>query len=138
MSLDRALLAERSAAVARHLDRVAARLPADPSEFLPATDRSDAVVLHLWLAVQIVIDLAMSACVQLHLGAPATYADAFRALAAAGTVDRPLAERLVRAAGFRNLVAHAYESVDMARVYRAAESGPDDLRGFIAALARMA
>jgi len=71
--LDRAILAERSAAVHRHLDRVAQRLPA-------------------------------------------------------------LADRLVRAAGFRNLVAHAYDTLDMARVYRAASDGPADLKAFLAAI----
>lgn len=136
--LDRALLAERASAVERHLDRVTARLPADAEDFQPATDRSDAVVLHLWLAVQIAIDLAVSTCVALQLGAPATYAEAFRALAAAGHLEPALSERLVRAAGFRNLVAHAYESIDMARVYRAAQTGPDDLRALLSALARIA
>ena len=137
MSLDRALLAEKAAVVARHLDRVAARLPADVAEFLPSTDQSDAVILHLWLAVQGVIDLALSVCVQLKLGAPATYADAFRALADAGHIDAALAGRLVKAAGFRNLVAHAYETIDMARIYGAAQVGPADLQAFIAALARL-
>ena len=135
MSLDRPLLAERAAAIARHLDRVAARLPPTEAEFVPASDRSDAVILHLWLAVQIANDLAMSACVQLKLGAPATYADAFRALAAAGQLDGPLADRLVRAAGFPNLVAHAFENVDMRRVYQTAQTGPADVRAFVKALA---
>jgi hypothetical protein len=60
--LDRSVLAEKAAAVKRHLERVAARLPADPGAFQPMTDASDAVVLHLWQAVQLVIDLAMAAC----------------------------------------------------------------------------
>lgn len=137
MSLDRALLAEKGSAVRRHLDRVAARLPADAAGFQPATDASDAVILHLWLAVQITIDLAVTACVQLHLSAPATYSDAFRALAAAGPVDRALAERLARAAGLRNLIAHAYETIDLARVHAAALHGPADHLAFLDALARI-
>jgi len=60
-ALDRQVLAERTAAVERHLARVAARLPADPGELAAATDASDAVILHLWQAVQIVIDLALAA-----------------------------------------------------------------------------
>ncbi len=46
-SLDRAVLAERTVAIERHLRRVADRLPADPRDFAPATDASDAVILHL-------------------------------------------------------------------------------------------
>lgn len=100
----------------------------------PATDTSDAVILHLWQAVQVVIDLAVSACLHWNLGAPASYADAFRRLAGAGIIDGMLADRLVRAAGFRNVVAHAYDQLDMERVFRAAREGPRDLEAFLVVL----
>jgi uncharacterized protein YutE (UPF0331/DUF86 family) len=133
-SLDTAVLAERTMAVERHLERVASRLPAAPAELRPSSDASDAVVLHLWQATQIVIDLAMAACLSLKAGTPSSYADAFRRLEAAAVVDGALAERLVRAAGFRNVIAHAYESLDLARVHAAATNGPADLRAFLACL----
>jgi uncharacterized protein YutE (UPF0331/DUF86 family) len=135
--IDRAVLAERSMALERHLSRVAARLPSSPEGFQPSTDASDAVILHLWQATQIVIDLAVSAAVASGLGTPQSYADAFRRLEQAGVIGTPLADRLVRAAGFRNVVAHAYERLDMSRVHEAARTGADDLRAFIAAVARM-
>ena len=122
-------------AVERHLRRVAERLPASAADMPPATDVSDVVVLHLWQATQIVIDLAMAACLWLKLGTPASYADAFRLLQKAGVlVDPALADRLVRAAGFRNIVAHAYETLDMLRVHHAARNGPADLLAFLALL----
>jgi uncharacterized protein YutE (UPF0331/DUF86 family) len=136
--LDRAVLAERTLALERHLARVAQKLPPSIDGFAASSDASDAVVLHLWQATQIVIDLAVSACVALGSGTPQSYADAFRRLQAAGLIDAALADRLVRAAGFRNLVAHAYERLDMARVHQAARTGPADLRAFIAAVARAA
>lgn len=129
--IDTAVLAERTMAVERHLARVAARLPASADSLRPASDASDAVVLHLWQATQIVIDLAMSACLVLRLGTPSSYADAFRRLERADVVDAELADRLVRAAGFRNLVAHAYESLDLTRVHAAATRGPADLLRFL-------
>ena len=134
--LDRAVLAERAAAVERHLRRVAERLPSDAADLRASTDAADAVILHLWQATQVVIDLAVSACVARGAGTPQTYADAFRRLQGNGAIDEPLADRLVRAAGFRNLVAHAYENLDMARVHHAATTGPQDLRAFLAALSR--
>lgn len=121
-------------AVERHLQRVARRVPASAADLQPATDASDAVVLHLWQATQIVIDLAMAGCLSLKLGTPSSYADAFRRLQAAGIMDERLADRLVRAAGFRNIVAHAYETLDMRRVHEAAVNGPPDLLAFLAAL----
>ena len=130
-ALDADVLAQRVTAVIRHLDRVAAKLPATAEEFEPTTDASDVVVLHLWQAVQIVIDVAVALCVRLGLGAPDTYGDAFERLQRAGHLDQALASRLVKAAGFRNLVAHAYESLDMRRVYDAAANGPPDLLAFL-------
>ena len=134
--LDRALLAEKASTVERHLARVAQRLPAEAEDLQPSTDASDAVILHLWQAVQVVIDLAVSVCVAFDLGTPSNYGDAFQRLAQAGLLEQELAERLTRAAGFRNVVAHAYQELDMRRVYRAAQEGPADLRMFLAALSR--
>lgn len=131
---DRELLAERAAAVLRHLDRVAEHLPADPAELTPVSSATDTVVLHLWQAVQVVIDLAVSTCVRLGLGSPPTYADAFRSLAGVGVIDASLADRLARAAGFRNLLVHAYATLDLRRVHAIAIDGPADLRAFLAAL----
>jgi hypothetical protein len=57
------------------------------------------------------------------LGTPGSYADAFRRLQQVSMIDASLADRLVRAAGFRNCVAYAYETLDMTRV-TAAPGGP--------------
>jgi uncharacterized protein YutE (UPF0331/DUF86 family) len=130
-SVDLHVLAERAATVERHLARVEAKLPVTPDLFQASTDASDAVLLHLWQAVQIVIDLGVSLCVRLNLGAPTSYAEAFQRLAGAGHLDRELADRLSKAAGFRNVVAHAYDAIDMKVVYAAARSGPQDLRAFL-------
>jgi len=73
------------------------------------------------------MDLATAACLHFKLGAPASYADAFQRLCHAGVIGEPLATGLSRAAGFRNVVAHMYDAVDMARVFRAAREGPADL-----------
>jgi uncharacterized protein YutE (UPF0331/DUF86 family) len=132
--IDRELLAERTASVLRHLDRVAAHLPADPADLTPLSTATDTVVLHLWQAVQVVIDLGVSTCVRLGLGSPPTYGDAFRRLAVAGVLDDGLAARLAGAAGFRNLIVHAYADLDLQRVHAIATSGPADLRAFLAAL----
>jgi uncharacterized protein YutE (UPF0331/DUF86 family) len=134
VSIDRELLAERAASVVRHLDRVAAHLPADAADLAPLSSATDTVVLHLWQAVQVVIDLAVSSCVRLGLGSPATYGDAFRSLAGAGVLDAGLAARLASAAAFRNLIVHAYADLDLRRVHAIATHGPADLRAFLAAL----
>ncbi|MGH3718516.1 MAG: type VII toxin-antitoxin system HepT family RNase toxin [Pseudonocardiaceae bacterium] len=134
VAIDRELLAERAAAVDRHLRRVAEHLPRHAEDMQPLSTRTDAVVLRLWQAVQVVIDLAVSSCVRLGLGSPPTYTDAFRMLTGARVIPGELAQRLGHAAGFRNLIVHAYAELDLRRVHTAATSGPADLRAFLAAL----
>ena len=133
-AVDGELLAERTATVLAHLDRVAAHLPSDPADLRPMSSPTDTVVLHLWQAIQVVIDLATASCVRLGLGSPPTYGDAFRRLAEAGVLDPQLGTRLARAAAFRNLLVHAYGRLDLQRVHAIAQAGPDDLRAFLAAL----
>jgi uncharacterized protein YutE (UPF0331/DUF86 family) len=130
-ALDAEILAARVATVGRHLRRVADKTPKSASDLVAATDTSDAVILHLWMAVQQTIDLATALCVRLGLGVPESYRDAFERLSSSGYMDAGLASRLARAAGFRNVVAHAYEGLDMAIVHRAAVEGPEDLRAFL-------
>ncbi|RYY05492.1 MAG: hypothetical protein EON55_26415 [Alphaproteobacteria bacterium] len=98
---DPPVLAEKVSAVERHLARVAQKLPARPQDLRPSTDDTDVVILHLWQAIQIVIDMALSACVRLNLGAPGGYADAFTKLAAAGFLEASLSDRLFQASGLR-------------------------------------
>jgi uncharacterized protein YutE (UPF0331/DUF86 family) len=129
--MDETLFAERASSVRRHIERVRERLPADPVDLRPMSDATDTVVLHLWQAVQIVIDLATSVCVSRGLGVPPTYGDAFRLLAADGLITPDLAGRLAKAAGFRNLVVHAYAELDLRRVHRAAVTGSGDLLLFL-------
>ena len=129
--LDRAVIAERAAALERHLQRVQHKLPPAPGALTNDRDAADSVILHLWQATQIVIDVAVAACAIRRLGTPESYADAFRRLESAGLIEGDLASRLVRAAGFRNLVAHAYDTLDIGRVHAAASTGPGDLRAFM-------
>jgi uncharacterized protein YutE (UPF0331/DUF86 family) len=92
------------------------------------------VLRALYVASQAAVDLAM------HLGADAglapamTYQDAFRRLVDAGVLERELAERLAGWAGFRNVLAHFYASVDYDRVYDALGE-LDDLERFAAIVA---
>ncbi|HEU0087177.1 MAG TPA: hypothetical protein VFQ77_05960 [Pseudonocardiaceae bacterium] len=51
VAIDRELLAERAAAVDRHLRRVAEHLPHHAEHLQPLSTQTDAVILHLWQAV---------------------------------------------------------------------------------------
>lgn len=135
-ALDKEILAERFSAVERHLKRVKECLPSSESEFIPSSSASDSVILHLWQAIQLVIDTALSACVSFKLGSPVSYADAFLKLGDNKFLDKELSVRLSHAAGFRNRIVHAYEELDMQKIYKIAQTGPDDLKAFLISIAK--
>ena len=51
-----------------------------------------------------------------------------------GYLDRDLTEKMVKAVGFRNLVAHEYEKLDLEQVYRIVQKDVNDLHAFIKAI----
>ena len=133
LPVDPDVLALKAAALERHLVRVDERLAEAPETLRPLDDVTDSVVLHLWQAVQVVLDLGVSWATRAGL-APQGYGDAFRRLARARLLDEGLARRLASAAGFRNRVVHQYEELDLDVVVRVAREGPADLRAFLRVL----
>jgi len=131
-AVDPELMRERSRVLEAHLHRIQDALPADPLAFKRGTDAADVVSLHLLFGIQVVLDLAIFACIHFGLQAPASYDDAVARLAHAGRISDPLAERLEQAANFRDAFVHAFDDIDAATIYRAARALPDDLRMFMA------
>jgi len=82
-------------------------------------DTQHMVLRALYVAAQAAVDLAMHLGADAGLPPTATYQDAFRRLADADLLERDLAERLAAWAGFRNVLAHFYASVDYDRAYDA-------------------
>lgn len=134
-AIDPHLLAERNGVLESHLGRISGALPSDAGDFKLGTDAADVVSLHLLFAIQVVMDLSIFACIHFGLQAPASYDDAVARLAHAGLISDPLADRLEKAASFRDAFVHAFEQLDAASIYRAARVLPDDLRMFMADLA---
>jgi uncharacterized protein YutE (UPF0331/DUF86 family) len=136
--VDRALLAAKIATVADATTRIRATLPSTVSAFVEDRTVREVVTLNLFVAIQACVDLTTHWVADEGWDMPATYADAFVALAGHGVIPRELATRLASAAAFRNLVAHQYGALDGRRVYALATSDPGDLDAFCAELARRA
>lgn len=77
------------------------------------------VLRALHVAAQASVDLAMHLGADAGLPQAASYQDSFRRLTEAGLIAPDLADRLAGWAGFRNVLAHLYASVDYGRVYDA-------------------
>lgn len=130
--LDPGLLDERTATLERHLLRIERALPPNEAAFDLNSPEADTVGLHLFQAMQLVLDLAVFAC--LHFGAPApsSYDDALARLGHTGRIDNDLSDRMERVATLREAMVHAPEDIDALSLYRAAAVLPDELRSFMA------
>jgi uncharacterized protein YutE (UPF0331/DUF86 family) len=51
-----------------------------------------------------------------------------------GYLDRSLTEKMVKAVGFRNLIAHEYEKLDLSQVHKVAQKDIFDLNAYIKAV----
>jgi uncharacterized protein YutE (UPF0331/DUF86 family) len=99
--------------------------------------REERFVEHtLQLAIQAALDVGSHIVSDDRLGEPETGRDVFRLLARAGVVTDPLAERLERMAGFRNVVVHLYQDVDLDIVRDVVLNHLGDLLDLVAAVRR--
>jgi uncharacterized protein YutE (UPF0331/DUF86 family) len=103
----------KQAAIERCLKRVREEYGNDPINLKNIT-RQDAIVLNLQRACESAIDLAMHAVSIRKLGVPKETREAFQFLADAGLLPVPLADRLKKMVGFRNVAVHDYQSLDLA------------------------
>ena len=134
--VDRPLLAKQVATVRDAVARIRAMLPPSREAFEADRTAREVVVLNLFVTIQACLDLAAHWLADEGWDVPQRYGEIFLALADHGVIPRPLALRLVAAAGLRNLVAHQYGALEWARLYATASSSElDHLEAFCTALA---
>ena len=90
----------------------------------------------LQLAIQATLDVASHVVSDQRLGEPRANRELFELLARGGWIDEALAGVLVQVAGFRNVLVHGYEDVDLAIVEDVLRNHLHDLLAFVAAIQR--
>ena len=133
---DPAVVMRKIATMRDHCERIRRRRPPDREALLDDEDRQDALALSLLVATQEAIDIAFHVATDDGLGVPASHAEAFGLLAAAGIIDSELATTVASVARLRNRIAHGYAQVDMERVWRELPAGLEALEAFAVAVAR--
>ncbi len=129
---DPALIAKRLAAIETYVRDL--RDLAHPPAI--ATDVREArFVEHtLQIAIQAALDTASHIVSDDRLGEPSTNRELFDLLARAGWIPPGLADALRDMAGFRNVLVHGYDTVDLAIVRDVVERRLDDLLAFAEAV----
>lgn len=130
----RALLERLDAEIA-DLRRLAAL---DAEEVLGDTDRLKSVKYGFVVAIEVCVDVGNHVIASEGYRAPRDYGDVFAVLAEHGHLLDDDVPTYIAMAGFRNLLVHAYATVDDARVIDILRTRLDDLARFRTAMAAAA
>ncbi len=108
----RTIVIEKFQNIDRCLERIGSKVQGDLTR-LDDVDVQDIVVLNLQRATQAVIDVAAVLIKDRGLQIPNTLREYFSVLATQGILASPLAERLSKMVGFRNIAVHDYEAINV-------------------------
>ena len=131
---DRDLIEKKLARIVTHVEEL--RLLARPEMIRSDIREERFVELTLQLAVQAALDIASHVVSDQRLGEPRANRELFELLARAGWIDEALARVMVQVVGFRNVLVHGYEDVDLAIVEDVLRNHLDDLLAFVSAIQR--
>lgn len=120
------VLLAKASVIERCLRRIDEEYAGDAGRLQNFTHQ-DAIVLNLERACQAAIDMALHLVAQEHLGVPQSSSEAFTLLEAAGRIDAELATVMRAMVGFRNVVVHAYQRLDVAVLQGVIERSRHDL-----------
>ena len=134
--VDKDLILAKASSVKRHIDRVKEKSVADMAIFLQDLDRQESVAFNMHLAIQNCMDIAAHIISEEGLGVPGSAGDMFFLLQENGFISADLSDKMVKAVGFRNLLVHEYQKIDLQRLYETAEKNVDDLMAFLASIFR--
>lgn len=91
----------------------------------------------LQIAIQAALDIASHIVSARRFGEPQTNRGLFDLLQRNGVIDEELAESLYAMAGFRNILVHGYQEVDLAVVKDILDSHLPDLLHYVAQVRRV-
>lgn len=91
---------------------------------------------YLYLAIQGCIDLAEAYISLKNLRKPCTQSEAFEILHEVGVLELQQLAGLVKMVGMRNIIAHAYQSINYDMIFVALNEKLGDIEDFIAAVSR--
>jgi len=80
-------------------------------------DIQDLIAFRLQEAIEISINIAMHIVSAEKLGSPETNKSVFPVLTSAKIINQKLAQKMAQGVGFRNIVVHRYDEIDLKRLF---------------------
>jgi len=132
--MDNDTVSAKLESLSRCISRIEEKRPASVDALKSDIDAQDIIVLNLERAIQVCVDIGSHILTD-HPGAsPSSMAGVFREISAKGIIEKPLAERLSRAVGFRNIAVHEYEEISWDIVFSIITGQLNDFRNFAGAV----
>lgn len=129
--VDQDLVFAKIGAVRAHLLRISKKRGDDPADFLADQDRQDIVAFNFQAAIQNCVDIAAHIISEKGLGVPGSISEMFLLLEENGLIGGQIAENMVGAVGFRNMLVHEYGKMDIERVFVIARDNLKDIEAFL-------
>lgn len=107
------VLITKAATIERCVARVRQEYHSDPATFVSNFSRQDAAILNIQRACAAALDMGQHLIRREKLGVPQSARDVFVLLAQAGWIEGQLADGLKRMVGFRNIVMHDYQNLQL-------------------------
>ena len=132
--IDENLVLAKASRVEDHLRRIQEKRSVTSDEFLADLDRQESILFNLQMAIQNCIDIAAHIISDEELGVAGSTNEMFYMLQENGYLAPELAEKMIAAVGFRNLIVHEYGNVDLKKVYQIAHKDVGDLKAYLRAV----
>ena len=134
--MDRDLIETKLESLRRCVERIAAKTPSSADQLTSDPDLQDIIALNLQRAVQLSVDLAAHVIADTDARPPSTMAENFTILQDLKILSSPLAERMTKSVGFRNIAVHSYQLIDWNIVFQICRHHLDDFKHFAEVVGR--
>jgi uncharacterized protein YutE (UPF0331/DUF86 family) len=129
--VDKDLLLAKASSVKRYIKRIEEKSKIDLDTFLSDIDRQEIVLFNIQMAVQNCIDIAAHLISEEGLGIPGSTSEMFYLLEENAYLDKQITEKMVKAAGLRNLIVHEYAKVEITQIFDIAKKNITDLNEYL-------
>ncbi|SHJ97876.1 type VII toxin-antitoxin system HepT family RNase toxin [Paramaledivibacter caminithermalis] len=119
----------KASIIERYIKRINEEYDGNPENLRNYT-KQDSIILNVQRACEACIDLAMNIVAEKSLGIPQNSRDDFELLYANGYIEKELNEKLKATVGFRNIVLHDYQAVNLKIVKKIIEVHLEDMKEF--------
>ena len=134
--VDKDLILAKASSVKRHLRRIEEKRNIDLNIFLKDIDRQESILFNLQMAIQKCIDIAAHIISDEGFGVPGSTNEMFYLLEENDFMGRDITEKMVKAVGFRNLIVHEYEKIELGQVFEIALKDIKDLNDYLKSIFR--